>query len=123
MLRLFLLTLASVASQVLDFDDLQSRQIVPLSRRSFAGLIWALKWGLPLWAISDLNSILNRWAENRWIWGSDKSEWHWESEVAVVTGGSAGIGACVVKELVSHGVKVAVLDIGPLSESFTKGLW
>lgn len=41
----------------------------------------------------------------------------------MVTGGSAGIGACVAKKLVSHGVKVAVLDVGPLSDSFTTGAY
>ena len=57
------------------------------------------------------------------MWKNDKSAWRWTSEVAVVTGGSAGIGACVVKELVSHGIKVAVLDVGPLCELFTEGVW
>lgn len=74
------------------------------------------------WMAVEINAVLNSWAENRWIWKSDRSDWNWPSEVAVVTGGSAGIGACVVKRLVSHGIKVAVLDIGPLSGHFTDGL-
>ena len=120
--RLFLLTVASVAARALDVDDLESKQILPLSKRTFTALVWSLRWGLPLCALSDFNSILNTWAENRWTWRNDKSAWQWHREVAVVTGGSAGIGSCVVKELVAHGIKVAILDIGPLSESFTKGL-
>ncbi|KAH9864405.1 hypothetical protein J1614_010339 [Plenodomus biglobosus] len=85
----------------------------------FTTLQCYLKWGLPLLAVLDLNSALNRLAENRWSWKNDKSQWAWDKEVAVVTGGSAGIGACVVKRLVSHGVKVAVLDVNPLEPSFT----
>jgi NAD(P)-dependent dehydrogenase (short-subunit alcohol dehydrogenase family) len=38
----------------------------------------------------------------------------WDSEIAVVTGGSSGIGAEIVKCLVRKGVQVAVLDIQPL---------
>ena len=73
------------------------------------------------WAVVELNAVLNTWAENRWSWTNDKSSWNWPGEVAVVTGGSAGIGACVVKKLVAHGIKVAVLDIGPLSSQITDG--
>lgn len=87
-----------------------------------ATLIRFFKWGLALWTTVELNAVLNRWAENRWTWKNDKNDWNWPSEVAVVTGGSAGIGACVVKKLVSHGIKVAVLDIGPLSEAFSNGV-
>jgi NAD(P)-dependent dehydrogenase (short-subunit alcohol dehydrogenase family) len=55
------------------------------------------------------------------MWKTDKSIWDWKHEVAVVTGGSAGIGGCMVKKLTSHGIRVAVLDVSPLSEIFTKG--
>lgn len=120
MIRCILLTAASVALRLVDAENLGVGQILPLSQSQFATLIWYLKWGLPLWAIRDFNSVLNRWAENRWLWTNDKDKWNWKSEVAVVTGGSAGIGACVAKSLVAHGIKVAVLDVNPLSESFTE---
>ncbi|KAF1930100.1 NAD(P)-binding protein [Didymella exigua CBS 183.55] len=78
-----------------------------------------IKWGLAAWTTFEANAVLNKLADNRWSWRNDRSNWHWSKEVAVVTGGSAGIGACVVQKLVSHGVKVAVLDIGALSSQFT----
>ncbi|KAL5118882.1 hypothetical protein ACEQ8H_003205 [Pleosporales sp. CAS-2024a] len=78
-----------------------------------------LKWALALWAVLDLNSILNRWAENRWQWKDDASAWQWATEIAVVTGGSQGIGASVVKKLTCHGIHCAVLDVAPLSADFT----
>lgn len=86
-----------------------------------ATIIRLIKWGLAAWTAVEANAVLNSWAENRWAWKNDKSDWDWPSEVAVVTGGSAGIGACVVKKLVAYGIKVVVLDIGPLSSQFTDG--
>lgn len=53
---------------------------------------------------------LNRRALNNWQ--SDKYEWN--KEIAVVTGGSDGIGQRVSLLLAERGVKVAVLDIQPL---------
>ena len=44
---------------------------------------------------------------------SDKYDW--KKEVVVVTGGSDGIGAIVVKLLAEKGIKVAVLDVQPLT--------
>ena len=82
-------------------------------------LVYFLKWCLAGWATVEANAVLNSWAENKWIWGSCKNDWDWPNEVAVVTGGSAGIGACAVKKLISHGIRVAVLDVGPLSNQFT----
>lgn len=80
-----------------------------------------LKWLATLWATTAANSALNSWAENKWLWGSDATDWDLEREIAVITGGAQGIGAHVVKRLVSHGVTCAVLDIAPMSDYFTKG--
>ncbi|EUC45034.1 hypothetical protein COCMIDRAFT_96648 [Bipolaris oryzae ATCC 44560] len=91
-----------------------------LSSTLAATLHWFLKWVLSVWALFEANWTLNRWADRRWRFFTDKSVWDWKSEVAVVTGGSAGIGAYVVKKLVSHGTRVAVLDVSPLSDVFTK---
>ncbi|KAF1831532.1 NAD(P)-binding protein [Decorospora gaudefroyi] len=117
MIRPILLTLASFILRATNPDYLNFGR---LSHSQTVTLQWYLGWILPAWALVDFNSLLNRWAENRWIWRPDKSSWDWKREVAVVTGGSAGIGACVVKKLASHGIRVAVLDVSPLSEAFTQ---
>jgi 3-oxoacyl-ACP reductase-like protein len=94
---------------------------VPLSSEQSKLLARMLQWALVACLVRDINSTLNAWAENRWMFTTDKSSWQWPKELAVVTGGSNGIGAAVVKQLTSHGVKVAVLDIQPLSEALQKG--
>ena len=120
MLRLVLLAAASIAVWLVKPHSYRLGSFT-LAADHLIILSGFLKWALPLWALVDLNSALNRLAENRWSWHSDKSRWAWDKEVAVVTGGSSGIGSCVVKRLVSYGVKVAVLDISPLEASFTNG--
>jgi all-trans-retinol dehydrogenase (NAD+) len=37
--------------------------------------------------------------------------WDWPNEIAVITGGSSGIGKCIVDRLLSSGLRVAVLDV------------
>lgn len=80
-----------------------------------------LKTFFGLWLVYHVNAALSRWAENRWLWKQDEAAWHWPDELAVVTGGSNGIGAVVVQELVSRGIKVAVLDLEPLSDDLNQG--
>lgn len=80
-----------------------------------------LKFFLALWLLVEANAALSRWAENRWTWQRDTNAWRWQNEIAVVTGGSRGIGAVVVQQLVALGVKVAVLDVVPLSDGLEKG--
>jgi all-trans-retinol dehydrogenase (NAD+) len=70
--------------------------------------------GLSSKIVSRVNERLNEWALNNWIWNAEKDKWVWNQEVAVVTGGCSGIGAEVVRGLISKGVKVAVLDIQQL---------
>jgi hypothetical protein len=94
--------------------------------RQLTGSSWhilqpILKTLLGLWLVYDVNAALSRWAENRWLWKQDEAAWRWQDELAVVTGGSNGIGAVVVRELVSRGIKVAVLDLEPLSDDLNQG--
>src|SRR5689334_13734447 len=69
------------------------------------------------------NAQCSRWAQNRWLTQADPVPWDWANEIAVVTGGSNGLGAGLVKKLVAHGVKVAVLDIEPLSNELHDGMF
>ncbi|KAF3911863.1 hypothetical protein AA313_de0209390 [Arthrobotrys entomopaga] len=64
----------------------------------------ALIWGV----FYKINRYLNWGTSNNWV--KDNS-WVWEKEVALVTGGSGGIGELVVKGLAEKGLKVVVLDV------------
>lgn len=57
---------------------------------------------------------LNKWFDYRSINNFvDDTTWDWPKELAVVTGGSSGIGAETVKGLVRHNVKTIILDVNP----------
>lgn len=122
MIRCFILIAACVALHRAGPSLLDIGDSLPLTWTRIETIHRCLKWSLALWAVYDINSMLNRWAENRWSLKSDKIVWNWEKEIAVITGGSQGIGACVVKNLVSHGINCAVLDVAPLSKTFSNGV-
>jgi short-subunit dehydrogenase len=67
--------------------------------------------------------FVNRWlsaaALNNWRFTA-KSTWHWQSELAVVTGGCMGIGKSIVTGLVERGVQVVILDVVPLPDDLAK---
>jgi len=74
----------------------------------------ALKWlnvllGLGLY--NRLRRLLDEGVLNNWT----NDVYDWKKELVVVTGGSDGIGAVVVKLLAERGVRVAVVDIQPLT--------
>ncbi|KAI0394503.1 hypothetical protein F5Y17DRAFT_427590 [Xylariaceae sp. FL0594] len=74
----------------------------------------ALRVVFVLSVVRALNKTLNRLAANSWRLTRAKG-WDWPTEVAVVTGGSSGIGKDIVEGLVALGVRgVAVLDVQPL---------
>ncbi|KAF2874606.1 hypothetical protein BDV95DRAFT_487668 [Massariosphaeria phaeospora] len=104
-----LILLSNVSSSV------ASPKSLPISDVQYARLCSFVKWALALGLVVQVNAVLNRWAENRWLWKGDKSTWDWSSEVAIVTGGANGIGAATVKKLVARGIRVAVLDVQPIS--------
>ncbi|GAP87191.1 hypothetical protein SAMD00023353_2300730 [Rosellinia necatrix] len=60
--------------------------------------------------VRRLNRVLNTMATSGWRLTASKG-WDWPNEIAVVTGGSSGIGKLVVEKLAALGVRVAVLDI------------
>lgn len=57
---------------------------------------------------------VNRWLSRRVLNNGVSDKFDWPSEIAVVTGGSDGIGQKIALLLAARGVKVAVLDIQPL---------
>ncbi|KAI1348861.1 NAD(P)-binding protein [Xylaria sp. FL0043] len=69
-----------------------------------------------LGVIRRLNRALNVMAANSWRTTASKG-WDWPNEIAVVTGGSSGIGKLMVEKLAAIGVRVAVLDIQDIPKS------
>lgn len=74
---------------------------------AYSRLTKLLVFGLLRWA----NNYFSRNVLNNWV--DDKYDW--SREVVVITGGAGGIGGEVVKLLAERGIKVAVLDIQPLT--------
>jgi all-trans-retinol dehydrogenase (NAD+) len=95
-------------------EPLLSQLVALINRQNVKRLILGLKWALALGLVQKINSWLNAVALTNWQVRPAKDKWVWDSEIAVVTGGSSGIGAEIVKCLVRKGVQVAVLDIQPV---------
>jgi all-trans-retinol dehydrogenase (NAD+) len=79
-----------------------------------ATILRVLKWCLTLGLLKSLNKTLNHFALNNYRLRPASAQWHWDKEIAVVTGGCSGIGALIVKRLVNKGVTVAILDVQQL---------
>ena len=73
-------------------------------------------WGAAI--VKNLNGIASHVALNSW----KGNVWKDEEEVVVVTGGSSGIGALVVRGFAARGVKVAILDLNESKDSLGKSL-
>ena len=76
-----------------------------------ATLFRTLKSLVALGVLGSLSTFLDDKVVNNW----KGDEWDWNKEVVVVTGGSDGIGKSIVFLLAEKGIKVAVLDVQPLT--------
>lgn len=65
-------------------------------------------------ALGVLGAI-SGWLDDKVVNNWKGDEWDWEKEVVVVTGGSDGIGKHIVFLLAERGIRVAVLDVQPLT--------
>jgi hypothetical protein len=62
---------------------------------------------LVLSLISKTTDVLGTGAQNNWT----NDTYDWKKEIVVVTGGSDGIGAHIVRFLAEKGITVVILDI------------
>ncbi len=111
---LFLFTGAPLA-----FQDRLLRHLP--EKVSKAQLVTVLTWALAAGLGSQINSWLTAWARNNWLfWGRGRGpkfgQNGWDKEVAVITGGSSGIGNLTARGLAANGVKVCILDIAEPAE-------
>ncbi|KAF2675027.1 short-chain dehydrogenase/reductase 2 [Microthyrium microscopicum] len=108
---LYLLTRASPAVQE------KIVQYLP-KNVSKAKLVKALTWALIAGLGGQVNSWLNAWAQNNWLFSgrSKFGENGWDKEIAIVTGGSSGMGNLTARGLAAKGIKVCILDIIEPSE-------
>lgn len=90
--------------------NLPEQAVTWLSSLPHPPAVTALRVLVALGVIRSVNGALNTWASNSWRLGAARG-WDWPNEIAVVTGGSSGIGKGIVERLVALGVRVAVLDI------------
>ncbi|KAM0231335.1 hypothetical protein ACHAP5_011100 [Fusarium lateritium] len=68
-----------------------------------------------------INRFLNTMAHNSWR-VTAAGDWDWKNEIAVVTGGSSGIGLSIVQKLTAMGIRVAVFDVQDLPKELQANL-
>lgn len=91
-----------------------------LSDAALNRAVRVLKALFALGLASRVNARLNEWALHNYRWKRSSTEvWNWRKEVAVLTGGSSGIGALLTKKLAYKGITVVVLDVNPLPKELT----
>lgn len=69
--------------------------------------------------VKALNGWISHRSYNNFI---DDPSWNWPNELAIVTGGSSGIGAEIVCGLAKHQIRTIILDINPPSTKLGNGV-
>ncbi|KAF1983491.1 NAD(P)-binding protein [Aulographum hederae CBS 113979] len=112
-------TLARLFTSTL-FNPLLTLPLALLARYTYKGQTLslehakALKWlkvALAIGLYKKVEKVLDWGVLNNWV----GDRYVWEEELVVVTGGSDGIGRIVVGLLAERGIRVAVMDIQPLT--------
>ncbi|KAL2211139.1 NAD(P)-binding protein [Sarocladium strictum] len=97
-------TLNTITKHMIDLGLLSP---VASDRQRYAFILRVL-FGISL--ARFINKKLSSFAANAWrVRAADG--WEWRNEIAVVTGGSGGIGRNIAERLAKLGVKVAILDV------------
>ena len=81
----------------------------------FTTITFILQILLALGIIRQLNETLSIMARNSWRLQPAKG-WEWSKEIAIVTGGSSGIGKDITLKFAALGIRTAVLDIQELHD-------
>ena len=104
---------ATYLRQILDFASRYNINITSLNLTQLArAALYLGGTGL----LISANNFLTKWASNNFT-RSLPGEWsHWEREIVVVTGGSSGVGAEVIKGLLARNplTKIVIIDFAPL---------
>ncbi|KAI0868351.1 NAD(P)-binding protein [Hypoxylon argillaceum] len=106
----------AVREFLLDFANRVPGLPAPSRNFDFATTTTVLRVLFGLSVASSLNGTLNTMATNSWRVKPSEG-WDWPKEIAVVTGGSGGIGRQIVQKLAALGVRVAVLDLQNVPEA------
>jgi all-trans-retinol dehydrogenase (NAD+) len=96
-------------------DGVQS--VLPSSARRYAAsatFISTVKVLLACGVIRRINSILSRVVLNNFT----SDSWNFGKEIVVVTGGSSGMGAAIVREVAKTSASVIALDLYPPAQPF-----
>lgn len=64
-----------------------------------------------------LNGLLNWGCNNNWARNARASDWNWDDEIVVITGGSGGIGAILARQLLARNARtrIVIVDYVPMS--------
>ena len=107
------LPIAAAISWLIKNPELAPAGVDLATIASASKTIWYLAG---LGTASAANQFLTKWYANNWT-VTKPGEWNWDKEIVVVTGGSSGVGASIVKKLLERNARtsIVILDFAPLT--------